>query len=138
MSLSSSSSPLLSTEYFQYLLQFIDVSLISNTSSDFEKSLFEGKLKNVFEGINQTVEIELLTNMILKQLVMLSDSIAENLTEVETQLENITSTLTSSIPIREKALFNAFYALLKLFLKENWTGPSFTSADINKKMKREK
>jgi len=69
---------------------------------------------------------------------MLSDAIAENLAEVETQLDSITSTLINNNPIREKALFNAFYALLKLFLKENWTGPSFNSADINKKMKREK
>lgn len=69
---------------------------------------------------------------------MLSDSISENLAEVVPQLDNITDNLKDSNPIKEKALFNAFYALLKLFLKENWTGPSFNSADINKKMKREK
>ncbi|EGR31288.1 hypothetical protein IMG5_114170 [Ichthyophthirius multifiliis] len=110
--------------------QFIKIDDISN----FEKDLIEQNFKNLFDKIDEQNQKQLLYNYLLKLSIQISCTLEE---DIQSSLQNINDSL-FKIKDEKEIIFQVFYTLLAIFLKETWTGPSFLYTNSIKKLKQEK
>lgn len=113
---------------------YLDASLLGGSLSALDVKITEVDLKALFEGIDVTNEEELVFNLLLKKCVEISDTLDVNLSAGRAELLNVLNIFARS---HEHTVFQVFNTLLSLFLKENWTGPSFLSRGIAKKLRLE-
>ncbi|KAL4464810.1 hypothetical protein ABPG74_011371 [Tetrahymena malaccensis] len=121
-------------EFLQYLKQYLDPLLIKEDISNFDRSIIQVELKKSFEGIDENDQSQLLFNLLLKKCIQISDNLEFSIQEGKKQIKE----LLDAVKDQQKTIFQVFYTLLTLFLKETWTGPSFLTTDSLRKMKLEK